>query len=259
MKKLLTNYHPHIVYLLLTLQVSGQQLPEAVVEADHILLNDLAQHARLSVRKDTLYLAAQSLRQEPLQVKITKRNKLIRERVHELHYGMNSIRVPLTGMEADLQKGDVFHVHFSGRYFGKGNFELLGDPVPVMESPQAGIQAHPLDVNCDKRFTSSMEFWGKVHGGSAPYQLTWLVSKGPKVKDLINQPLDFSLTNSEDVSRLVVEESLDYYVTLLVADACGNKDKQVMHIKCREDEEEGMVYFQLIDSDRKPTNTNFNR
>jgi len=257
----LTMRNTYIGYLiiaaciLLTAPVNGQQKTDTGAKENRILLNEVGRHKRVPLREAVLYVSAKSLRQEELQCKIAKGNEIIKEISLMLDYGMNEAEISLTGLEADLEKGAVFHFHFQGRYFGKGGFELYMDHPPVMTTPVAHIQTNPTDVKCDMGLASSIEFLGNVEGGTAPYKLTWLVSKGPYVKDLINQPLEFKLATNSDISRMVVAEALDYYVTLLVEDACGNNDKMVVHLTCRENEEDGIIYFQPIELDKTTINS----
>lgn len=245
------GYHIIVAYMLLAVPLGGQQLMNTDANEGRIFFNSIDKHTRIPLKKDTLYVSARSLRQEELQCRIIKGRKLISEIGFMLDYGMNEIEIPLAPIRADLQKGGVFHFYFQGKYFGKGSFELYLDPPPVMPVPIADVRVNSMDVNCDKGVVSSIEFFGNVQAGIAPYKLTWLVSKGPQVKDLINKPLKCELTTNQDISRIVVAEALDYYVTLLVEDACGNSDKKVMYVKCRENKNDDMIYFQLIDTDKK--------
>lgn len=254
MKNIHFSYQIMAMYMVLAVPLSGQRLMSGDAKEDRISLNDLVHHERIPLREDSLYLSAKSLRQEVLQCSIYKGKDQVMAIDFMLDYGLNEMTIPLGGLEADLQTGSVFHVYFQGNYFGKGSFELHQDPDPIMPAPVAGIQANTMDVSCEKGLTSSMEFLGNVQGGTAPYQLTWLVSKGPYMADLISQPQQLVLSTHEDISRMVVEEALDYYVTLLVEDACGNSDKKVMHVTCDDIEDDGMLYFQLIDTDDTKVN-----
>ncbi len=242
------RYTIFILFLVLIAgNVCGQSLSTKSEVSNRVCLNDVRKDEKILLKHPEITISVKSNRNEILSCQIWKGKTSIKEFELPLEYGISEHVVSLQNLSEGLQNGQVYHIKFQGKYFGKGSFDFYMELPPIMPTPIANIQVLPIDVHCDGISTSSVECVGGVQGGVAPYKLTWLVSKGPYIKDLINQPIAYELTNSADLSRLMVSEVLDLYITMLVEDACGNTDKRVMHLKCSDDEKDGMIHFQPID------------
>lgn len=254
MRDRLTIHYFLVLFTLLFSNVNAQNSVDKKVNSSRISLNEFRKNEKILIKEPLIYLTAKGHRDESLHCQVLKGNDLIKKVTIPIVVGVNEFEISLVEIARDLQNGEVYQFRFEGRYFGKGGFDFHQGALPILDNPIPNFQVIPLEVSCDVISVSSIEFIGGVMGGTAPYQLTWMVSKGPQVKDLINQPLKFELANSKDISRMMVAERLDYYVTLLVEDACGNSGKKVMHIKCSGEENDGMIYFTPIELDKTITN-----
>lgn len=255
MKNLLAILLAIALPFLPTEHVSGQELINETPNKTVISLNDLKGNDRISLQEEILTITIRSSREEELVYRVLQGHEVLHQSSHQLAYGINEYQISTRELGQNIKKGDVFHLQFEAKHFGKGGFDVMLDYEPVLLHPAATIRVIPSQINCEADLPSSIEFLGEVHGGTAPYQVTWLVSKGSQIKDLISQPLKYELKNDQEASNLIVTEGLDYFVTLLVEDACGNEDKQVLYLKCQKDENQGMIYFQPIQLNNRTSKT----
>lgn len=254
MNSVLLKYGMLVMSVFLSMTLQGQSEKNPAPERLRVLLNDMDMNQRMAVEEDSLFLSVQSLRNESLTYQISKGGELKLEGTLDLQYGLNVYDVSLSSLASELQNGSVFHFYYQGTYFGQGSFEIYSELAPILPSPLAGIEINVLEVSCEEGQQSSVEFYGSGQGGVPPYKLSWFLSTGPHTEDLIQAPMSFDRLTDQEVSRLLVTEPLDYYVTLLVEDACQGIDKKVVHMICNENDNDDMLYFQFIETNEQNAN-----
>jgi hypothetical protein len=152
-------------------------------------------------------------------------------------YGLNEYSVGLEGLVSNLEIGQMYHLiarNDVGRSY-KINFMLI-DP-PDQWDPVPDIIPNGVEVFCESSQQSTVEYYGKISGGRAPYEVTWYVFKNASGESLLYKPKKLIIEKEGDVPFISVESALDYYVLLNVIDACGSERDKVVHIVCDEQEE----------------------
>lgn len=112
-------------------------------------------------------------------------------------------------------------------------FEIFFKPIPPLEKegPVINILVNPISFKCEDPNGNTVEFYGDIKEGKAPYTVNWYVMNNTRT-DFIYQPRTESIARPGYTTIIRVDKNPDYYVMLLVKDACGMESRQMVHLMC---------------------------
>lgn len=123
-------------------------------------------------------------------------------------------------------------------------YKLLFKPVapPEKDGPEASIFVNPINLQCDDLSNAALEFYGQIQGGKAPYKIHWYVVNEQQT-GLIYQPREEDIMRAGNTPVVYVDAQPDYYILLIVTDACGYEEKQMVHVVCDNGEDKVHTIF----------------
>ncbi len=147
-------------------------------------------------------------------------------------FGLNYFNINL-GDDLSLELGKLYSCRIADEA-GKV-YEIYFRPVTGVETESliVSIQANPLNLKCDDPGSNSVEFYGNIKLGKAPYKVSWFVVDDSR-SNLVYQPRTETISRPGYTTMITVDHNPDYYVLLLVRDACGAEGRQMVHLICSE-------------------------
>lgn len=119
---------------------------------------------------------------------------------------------------------------------------------PEKKDLSVAIFVNPKLIHCDDPLLGNyVEFYGSVSNGNAPYTVDWYVMNATRT-DYLYQPKTQTMDRPGSSAVIAVDISPDYYVIMVVHDACGNEQYQVSQITCKQGKKKiNTVFFENID------------
>lgn len=127
--------------------------------------------------------------------------------------------------------------------------EIFFRPVEPLESkpPEVALLVNPLSFDCEDPMANVIEFYGEIKNGKAPYSVNWYVLNRTR-SSFIYQPRSESIARPGNTTIIQVDKSPEYYVMLLVTDACGAETRQMINVTCGDKKKKiNTVFVEPID------------
>jgi hypothetical protein len=168
----------------------------------------------------------------PLTVYDWKLNKVAQLKLGKV-YGLNNFIIDLGEVQAAWELDHLYTFELATESNRK--FELLVKLIAPLEKagPNVSIVVNPVQFKCDDLSSKLMEFYGEINGGKPPYDTKWFVLNNQR-DNFLYQPREETIPSTGQTMVVRVDKSPDYYVMLLVTDACGGTEKKMVHVICEE-------------------------
>ena len=168
----------------------------------------------------------------PLRIYNWKREQ-VASMMMEKTFGLNYFNIKLTEMYDGWELNKIYICEFvdeSGR-----KYELPIKPIHPLEKNDVllDIVVNPVSFSCDGLARNTVEFYGKITGGKSPYKADWFVLNDSRT-DFLYQPRTESIAKAGMTPVIEVDKNPDYYVLLMVQDACGTKQQKLVHLACED-------------------------
>lgn len=150
----------------------------------------------------------------------------------EKEFGLNFFHIPLNTTGLGIIKDQVYTLEMKDELKHSHNV-LIRWIVPELPKLTTDIIVNPKFLECDNEFGNVVEFYSNVSGGKAPYTINWYVMNDHRT-ELLYQPRSEKIDQPGKTASIMVDKSPDYYVLVWTVDACGNEDKQTVHLTCEE-------------------------
>lgn len=113
------------------------------------------------------------------------------------------------------------------------HYQIFFKAVPPIETepPTVGILVNPVSVDCSDPAANVVEFYGDIKHGKAPYTVSWYVLNNTRTA-FAYQPKNETIARPGHTTIIQVDKIPDYYVMLLVKDACGAETRQMVYLTC---------------------------
>lgn len=196
----------------------------------------------LSLQYHDVYGKNQSL---PLKIYNWK-NEVVAELSLQKTMGLNYFNMDLTTIP-DVTDGKIRSCLVIDE--GGTVYELVFRyQVPEKKDLAVAIFVNPKLIHCDDPLLGNyVEFYGSVSNGNAPYTVDWYVMNANRT-DYLYQPRTQVMDRPGSSAVIAVDISPDYYVIMVVNDACGNEQYQVSQVTCKQGKKKiNTVFFENID------------
>ena len=146
-------------------------------------------------------------------------------------YGLNYYTISVEDYFDEWNTGEIYRFSFrDGKYFE--NKLLIKKIDPNKDNlPIPNIVINPLNLDCEGLEGSTVDFYGQISGGKAPYEINWFVLNLDRTQ-LIYQPQSEKVADEGKTSTIRVDSNPEYCVMLFVVDACGNEAEQMITVTC---------------------------
>lgn len=212
------------------LDIIGKENPY-YIDINHISISNVfeIQDGLLSLQYDDKYGRSKNL---PLKVYNWKRD-LVAQFELKKAYGKNYFNIRL---DHDI-------ILENDRLYSCEILNEVGETRAIFFKPIASIKNAPPDINiivnpinfkCDDPIGNNIaEFYGEIKNGKPPYTVNWYVMNNTRT-DFLYQPKNEIIQRSGFTSVIHVDKDPEYYVLLLVKDACGAESRQMVHLMCED-------------------------
>lgn len=147
-------------------------------------------------------------------------------------FGVNYFNIDLE-QDVQLETGRIYSceaVNEGGRKL-VALFKLVS-PIRT-DPPQINIVVNPVSFDCNDPLKNSVEFYADIKGGRPPYAVNWYVMNRART-NFLYQPRKELVSRPGNTPAIFVDSAPDYYVMLLVQDACGMESRQMVNLTCGE-------------------------
>jgi hypothetical protein len=146
--------------------------------------------------------------------------------------GLNEYTVNLDEVGLDLSNGVIYTCVIKNEISQEHRWSIRKAASPTPGTLKPDIIVKPIVADCSKPLQgSTIEFYGSVEKGKAPYILNWYVMNESKTS-FIYQPKEEIIKETDEISMISVDKSPTYYVTLHVSDICGNTGTKTVRVVC---------------------------
>lgn len=146
-------------------------------------------------------------------------------------FGLNHFSINLGTAYDAWKEGEIYTCEMADE--SGHRYELiLRKQTLKHEPPKVKLLVNAVHLQCKALTGNLVEFYGEISGGKTPYQVRWYVLNNEQT-DFLYQPREEVVTVPGNTLVIRVEKNPDYYVMLLVRDACGNEQKQMVHLVCQ--------------------------
>jgi hypothetical protein len=145
-------------------------------------------------------------------------------------FGLNHYRIDLQTLYSNWVHNTIYQAEMVDES-GFGHLVSFRMTDPVKSDLKASIMVSPVNFKCGNSQQNTVEFYGEISGGRAPYNASWYVLNDSR-KDFLYQPKNLVVDKPGKASKIEVSKNPIYYVVLYVKDACGNEDKQIVNVTC---------------------------
>ncbi len=145
-------------------------------------------------------------------------------------FGLNSFNIDLGSVFVSWKEGEIYACEMtdeSGHLYEL----LLRKQLITTVAPTVDILVNPIRMECKALTGNLVEFYGQISGGKTPYQVNWYVLNQAQ-SDFLYQPREEIIAEPGKTMVIYVNKNPDYYVLVHVKDACGNEQKQMVHVLC---------------------------
>jgi len=146
-------------------------------------------------------------------------------------FGLNNFSINLGVAYDSWKEGEMYTCEMADE--SGHRYELiLRKQTLKNEPPKVNLLVNPVHLQCKELTGNLVEFYGEISGGKTPYQVSWYVLNNDRT-DFLYQPREEVVTVPGNTLVIRVDKNPDYYVMLHVRDACGNEQKQIVHLVCQ--------------------------
>lgn len=146
-------------------------------------------------------------------------------------FGLNNFSISLGAAYNAWQEGELYTCEMADE--SGHRYELILRKLTLKnEPPKVNLLVNPVHLQCKEVAGNLVEFYGEISGGKTPYQVSWYVLNNERT-DFLYQPREEVITVPGNTMVIRVDKNPDYYVMLHVRDACGNEQKQMVHLVCQ--------------------------
>ncbi|HBH23991.1 MAG TPA: hypothetical protein DDY13_11280 [Cytophagales bacterium] len=169
----------------------------------------------------------------------------------DIEYGVNHIEIDWEKYGANLIEDETYNflVYTNNKLVVNKPF-IYKSPKPD-EQPEVNIEVKIIQSNCDMASQNTALFIGKVTGGKAPYEVSWMVVEKNSYGKMLYKPLKTVLPSAKDVHKIEVNALPGYYVSFKAKDACGQVSRGVIDFFCSKDGSNDITFsFQKVKTDK---------
>lgn len=245
---------PYSLFLIGLLALAGGRATAQTAAADsscsYVNVNQLYPHKVLELHRAVVCFEYEDLygRDSTLQMTFYDwRRKQIAALKVPKHYGKNaySLNLQQLGLAYNGEHFTLEVINETGRPM-ESVFKLV--PPPDMPDPEVEIFVNPVSLQCGAPKGNLIDFYGKIKGGKAPYEVEWTVTNGAQ-SSLLYRPGKVTVREPGTTPAVQVDHTPSYYVQLLVTDACGSQGRQIVHVRCQNQEDKAnSLLFQPVPS-----------
>jgi hypothetical protein len=156
--------------------------------------------------------------------------------------GVNQYSIQLNEIYSQWQTGKVYYGEMKNEVGQVYTLPIRIVKAPEKPDPVANIMVNPVRIGCSDNRGTSVEFYGDISGGAAPYTIKWFVLNDNRT-DLLYQPKEEYLEMAGKTSMIIVDKGPVYNVILYIKDACGKEDKQIVTLTCGADDKKINTVF----------------
>lgn len=148
-------------------------------------------------------------------------------------YGQNYFNIQLDN-DMVLENDRLYSCEISNEV-GNTHTVLFKPVAPIKNDPPfVNILINPIHFKCDDPSGNNIaEFYGEIKNGKPPYTVNWYVMNNTRT-DFLYQPKNEIIPRPGFTSVIHVDKDPEYYVLLLVKDACGAENRQMVHLICED-------------------------
>jgi len=166
-------------------------------------------------------------------------------------FGLNHYTITLASVFAGWKEGDVYSIEATDESRRNYTIPVRKIAPPDNAPPDVSIFVNPLHVACTDPNGNTVEFYGKISGGKAPYTVSWYILNDSR-SALLYQPREQVIKRPGNTMVVRVDKSPDYYVMLEVKDACGNSQRRMVNLICEDEKKKvNTVFLETIDPVRE--------
>ncbi|MEL6559868.1 MAG: hypothetical protein AAFQ94_16890 [Bacteroidota bacterium] len=208
--------------------------------------NELKRDEIVILPSERINISVQAKNSDQIICEIYNDDHLVTDFSFSIEYGMNEHQIDLFSIIGDKAYDKKYYFKYKSKFFGSGKFTFYVNSPAVTKDPSVSISYEEVVINCGSAEKSTINYLGNVMGGAPPYKLSWFISKDEYLASMLEQPVNSTLKSDKEVSYLTISKPLDYFLTLVVTDACGKVEKEVVEIKCQKEGQDDLIYFQPI-------------
>jgi len=146
--------------------------------------------------------------------------------------GLNEYTIDLEEAGLDLSNGSIYTCLMKNEIEQEHRWSIRKGANAKPGTLNPDILVKPIVGDCSKPLEgSTIEFYGSVEKGNAPYTLNWYVMNEAKTA-FIYQPKEEIINQTDEISMITVDKSPSYYVTLHISDVCGNTGTKTVRVVC---------------------------
>lgn len=146
-------------------------------------------------------------------------------------YGANYFNIHLGAFFNTWNIGDIYTFEVQDESRHTYELQIRKIAPPEKEKPVVNIFVNPIHLSCKEITGNTVEFYGSITGGKAPYKVNWYVLNESRT-DFLYQPREEVIERPGNTMVIRVDRNPAYYVLLHVRDACGNEQKQMVTLVC---------------------------
>jgi hypothetical protein len=145
-------------------------------------------------------------------------------------FGQNHFRINLGETFSSWKTGDVYRCELRDENGQKYRI-LLKKTEMKTQDLDVDLKMNPIRLDCENLSGNLVEFFATIQGGKPPYIANWFIMDESK-NNLLYQPGKQEISSQGKSGTVRVESNPNYYVMILVTDACGNEKKEMIYLVC---------------------------
>lgn len=166
-------------------------------------------------------------------------------------FGLNHYTITLSSIFAAWKEGEVYSIEATDESRRRYVLPVRKIAPPENAPPEVSIFVNPLHVACSDPSGNTVEFYGKIAGGKAPYTVAWYILNDART-GFLYQPREEVIKRPGNTMVVRVDKNPDYYVMLEVKDACGNSQRKMVNLVCEDEKKKiNTVFLETIDPVRE--------
>lgn len=166
-------------------------------------------------------------------------------------FGLNHYTITLSNVFPAWKEGEVYSIEATDEARQKYSMPVRKIAPPENAPPEVSIFVNPIHIACADPAGNTVEFYGKIAGGKAPYTVAWYILNDART-GFLYQPREEVIKRPGNTMVVRVDKNPDYYVMLEVKDACGNQQRRMVNLVCEDEKKKiNTVFLESIDPVRE--------
>jgi hypothetical protein len=156
-------------------------------------------------------------------------------------YGINLFKIDLGSLYESWKEKDIYTFSLVDE-MGRSRKILLKKSLPLSEEITLGILVNPVHMDCEAMAGNLVDVYGSIEGGKAPYEVNWYIMNEAR-NEFLYQPREQQIQRPGNTAVIRIDKNPAYHVMMLVRDACGKEQKQMVLVTCTESKKKVNTLF----------------